>query len=191
VIVNTFGAEALRGMHRLTTAGPVEANLAVELDSLEAIFQGASAIVSQELGLPNAVTASAEAAPGRSSEADRAAFQQWTKTMNADPDLGRDARMMVPVFFDQGRKRTKVWVFLGWSQRPAIYWFATPPHVEVTKNDRAAKPGEVEVEFESVGVTLAYPVTAEVYVDRVLDRDEFRRHCDRFKTRSRILNNLR
>ena len=191
VIENAFGPEALRGLHRVTATGPVKANLAVELDTLEAIFQGASAAVSRELGLPNAVTASPEAAPGRSSDADRATFQQWAKTMNADPDLGLDARMMVPVFFDRGRQRTKVWVFLGWSQRPAIFWFATPPMVEVTKNGQAAKPGEAEVEFGSVALSLAYPVTAEVYVDRILDRDEFRHHCDRFKTRSEILKNLR
>jgi hypothetical protein len=33
-------------------------------------------------------------------------------------------------------------------------------------------------------------VTAEVYVDRLLDRAEFRRHCDRYQTRSAILENL-
>ena len=32
--------------------------------------------------------------------------------------------------------------------------------------------------------------TAEVYVDRILNREEFRRHCDRFKTRSEILKNI-
>jgi hypothetical protein len=32
---------------------------------------------------------------------------------------------------------------------------------------------------------------AEVYVSQLLDRDEFRRHCDRFKTREAILANLR
>ena len=32
---------------------------------------------------------------------------------------------------------------------------------------------------------------AEVYVSHLLDRDEFRRHCDRYQTRERILANLR
>jgi hypothetical protein len=31
---------------------------------------------------------------------------------------------------------------------------------------------------------------AEVYVSRLLDRDEFRRHCDRHQTRNAILANL-
>jgi hypothetical protein len=38
---------------------------------------------------------------------------------------------------------------------------------------------------------LATPVMAEVYVSHLLDRDEFRRHCDRYQTLDRILANLR
>ncbi len=178
-------------MHRLTAAGAATASLAVELDSLEGIFQGASATVSGELGLSGEVKAAPGAAPGRSRDTDREAFQHLAKTMNGDPDLGRDARMMVPVFFDRGRQKTKVWVFLGWSHRPVSFWFATPPSVEVTKNGHAAKTGEFEVEFGATHHTIAYPVTAEVYVQQILDREEFRRHCDRFKTRSEILKNLR
>jgi hypothetical protein len=41
------------------------------------------------------------------------------------------------------------------------------------------------------GATFAYPVTAEVYVDRILNRDEFRSHCNRSKTPSAILGNLK
>ena len=190
VIERTFGAEALRGMHRLTPAGPVKASLAVELDALEAIFAGASVAVGRELGLGGVVTAAPEPAPGRSSDSDHQAFKRWAQTMNDDPDVGRDVRMMVPVFFDRGRQKTKVWVFLGWSQRPLNIWFATPPAVQVTKKGQAAKPGEVEVHTGVTSVALAYPVSAEVYVDRILDREAFRRHCDRFKTRSAILKNL-
>jgi len=36
----------------------------------------------------------------------------------------------------------------------------------------------------------AAPVVAEVYVARLVGRDEFRRHCDRFRTRDAILANL-
>jgi hypothetical protein len=31
---------------------------------------------------------------------------------------------------------------------------------------------------------------AEVYVSKVMDRDEFRRHCDQYQTCSAILANL-
>jgi hypothetical protein len=191
VIERTFGVEAVRGMHRLTAAGPVKANLAAELDEMEAIFAGASAAVSRELGLRDTVTASPKPAPGRPSDADGQAFKRWAQTMNDDPDVGRDARMMVPVFFDVGRRKTKVWAFLGWSQRPVTFSFSTQPAVQVTKNGQAAKPGEVDLQFGATHLSLAYPVCAEVYVDRILNREEFRRHCDRFKSRSEILKNLR
>jgi len=32
---------------------------------------------------------------------------------------------------------------------------------------------------------------AEVYVNEILDRDQFRRHCDTYKTKSAILANLK
>jgi hypothetical protein len=190
VLEETFGAEALRTLHRQTDAGPVESDLASELRTVEALFAGAAAAVSRELGMPAAVTAPPLPAPARSPEADVEAFRRWARTLNADPDLGRDARMMVPVFFDRGRRKTKVWVFLGWSHRPAHFWFERPPAVEVTKAGRPATAEEVQVNFGSGHLPLAYPVTAEVYVERVLDRAEFRRHCDTHKTRSAILKNL-
>jgi hypothetical protein len=99
--------------------------------------------------------------------------------------------MMVPVFFDRARRQTKVWVFLGWSQRPVTFWYATPPAVELTRDGKPAKADEAEVVFGNTYQSIAYPVTAEVYVEEILDRAEFRRHCDRFKTRSEILKNLR
>ena len=113
-------------------------DLATELDEMEAIFAGAAAAVSRELGLPEPVSAAPGPAAGRSADSDRKAFSQWAQTKNTDPDVGRDARMMVPVFFDLGRRKTKVWVFLGWSQRPVHFWFATPPSVEVTRNGKPA-----------------------------------------------------
>ena len=186
----TFGAEALRGLRRQTAEGAVKIDLATELDALEAIFAGASTEVSRELGLAQAVTAEPRAAPGRSPLADGQSFRQWVRTIKSDPDIGRDARMMVPVFFDRGRVKTKVWVFLGWSQRPVNFWFATPPSVEITLNGKPAQAGDVEVEFGMSHQTLWYPVTAEVYVEQILNRDEFRRLCDRYKTRSEILKNL-
>jgi hypothetical protein len=115
----------------------------------------------------------------------------FAKAIKSDPDVGRDARMMVPVFFDRGRAKTKVCVFLGWSQRPVNYWFAAPPSVEVTKNGKPASAGDVEVEFGTSHQALWYPVTAEVYVEQILNHDEFRRFCDRYKTRSELLKNLK
>jgi hypothetical protein len=190
VLEDPFGPDALRGLHRLTAAGPVTAGLRTELESMEAIFAGASATVCRELGLPETITAAWPAAPGQSADADSNAFRRWARALNSDPDLSRDARMMVPLFFDRDRRKIKVWVFLGWAQRPVHVWFESRPKVEVTRNGKAVNPGEFTVEFGTTRLSLSYPVTAEVYVDRLLDRNEFQRLCDRFQTQSEILRQL-
>jgi hypothetical protein len=100
--------------------------------------------------------------------------------------------MMVPVFYDLKREKTKVWVMLGWSERSMIVDFAAPPAYAVyDAQGQAASPRKVNVNFHSESQTLVYPVMAEVYVSKILDREEFRRHCDRYKTRAAILANLK
>ena len=99
--------------------------------------------------------------------------------------------MIVPIFYDLGRKKTKAWVFLGWSARPLDISFAEPPSVEVRDDKgRPVSSKEVELRFKSRRHQVVYPVMAEVYVDNVLDRAEFRAHCDRFRTQKEILANL-
>jgi hypothetical protein len=122
--------------------------------------------------------------------------------------------MMVPVFYDLQRRRTKVWAFLGWERvsvqvefhrRPQVLSCerARPPEPEPTdrlgvlrrkflKGPEPTEPPEVpDVQFTPEAHGLAVPIMAEVYVRQLLNRHEFRRHCDRFGTREAILANLR
>jgi hypothetical protein len=89
----------------------------------------------------------------------------------------------VPVFYDIGRGKTKVWAILGWATRVLVVSFEHPPTAQVLK-------GRVKIRFSAICRQIAYPVFAEAYVSRLLNRDEFRAHCDRYKTRDRILQNL-
>lgn len=178
VLTVAFGADALRQMRRLTQAGPVATDLLAELEQMEALFLGASAAVNRQLGA---------AVAGGSDEA----FERWRAVAANDPDLNGDVRMMVPVFYDRGRKLTKVWALLGWSERWLAVDFATPPSAEVFKGGEKATAGKFEVQFDGEGHRLFYPVVTEVYVSRVLDRDAFRKHCDLYKTPTTILKNLR
>jgi hypothetical protein len=50
--------------------------------------------------------------------------------------------------------------------------------------------GRPRIDFCPAFKQIAYPVFAEAYVSRLLDRDEFRAHCDRYRTRTRILEHL-
>lgn len=154
-------------MHRVTPNGEAVRPLEEELAEMIGIFRGAATVVGDELGMAAATDDEARQ------------FREWA----AGPDVTEDVRMMVPVFYDAMRRRTKVWVVLGWAYRTLAVSFATPPAVEVLA-------GEVEIRFEKVLRGIAYPVFAEAYVSRLLDRDEFRAHCDRYETRSRILENL-
>lgn len=185
VVEQFFGSEALQQMHRLTAEGPVQPTLAQELDQMQALFFGAAGQVGRQLGMQ------ATAEGKRDADADAKAFTRWSGTLASDPDLSRDARMMVPVFYDLKRRKTKVWVFLGWAERPVRISFVKQPSAEVFKDDKPVTAGGPELKFVGTSYTIAYPVTAEVYVTQILDRAEFRKHCDQYKTQSAILKNLR
>ena len=91
--------------------------------------------------------------------------------------------MMVPVFHDVASGKTKVWAILGWSTRTLDIDFTERPRAHILE-------GNVRIKYHSTSRTIAYPVFAEAYVSRLLDRDEFRAHCDRYKTEERILAHL-
>src|SRR5262249_24473923 len=119
VLENSFGEEALGAMRRLTPEGPVPLPLKEGLDLLEALFRGAYLVASSELGLET----SAEDVAGRDPAKDRDVLLAWAGSLDTDPDLGRDVRIMVPVFYDLERKKTKVWAILGVAVRPLLVSF--------------------------------------------------------------------
>ena len=203
VLADSFGTDTLCQLHRLMPDGKSEMLLSEELTWMEQLFDGAAATAHRELGM------------GSTSESDRASrvFADWSRKLAADADVSRDTRMMVPVFFDQGRRKIKVWAVLGWRTIAVRVTYRVHPQVldvvptRSTESDggdrlaqlrkkfrKSAEPpasGPPDVLFGGETHPFAVPVMAEVYVTRILDRDEFRRHCDRFKTRSAILANLR
>ena len=103
---------------------------------------------------------------------------------------------------DLGRRKTKVWVFLGWKTKRLDISFANPPRVvswtatapaarrRLLSRFFAKEENPPEIDFERTYKPLAMPVTAEVYVTKILNRDEFRRRCDTHETASAILENL-
>ncbi len=169
-----FGAEALRGMRRHVPGRRDGPTLVDELSGMRRLFESAAATASREVGHDDT--------PGVD------VFGLWRETLHADPDLARDARMMVPVFYDQRRRKLKVWAMIGWHAVPVEVSFKQAP-VCISKS---GPPDEdASIVFLSDECTFALPVMAEVYVTRLLNRDEFRRHCDRHRTRDAILANLR
>ena len=181
----TFGNSALKNAHRLTASGEVSKSLSQELLNMESLFYGAYQVVSQEIGMDIQVQERGE----QEKEADKKYVREWIRTLTDDTDVGTDNRMMVPVFYDKLRKKTKVWVILGYSVKPLSIWFSQKPKVTVT--DAEGKKVEVDLEFQRTRKSLIYPVSAEIYVNKILNRSDFRSLCDRYKTHSAILNALR
>jgi len=160
-------------------------SLTQELDAIEALCAGAYANACSQIGLPP----DADVAPDPDAAA--TAFARFHDDLPNDPDLGRDARMMVPVFYDLQRGMTKVWAFLGWVAEPLTVSFAQRPRFQILDEQGRPDPEAFDVVFADERHQLIFPVTAEIYVSEILDRTEFRKHCDTHRTRSAILANLR
>jgi hypothetical protein len=121
-------------------------------------------------------------------------FSGWRAKVRSDAEVGRDARMMVPVFHDVQRRKTKVWALLGWGTTTVDVTYRVPPTVvgiEALAGEGQPPGKPPPVLFSGDRQEFAVPVTAEVYVSRLLDRNEFRLHCDQYRTRDAILANLR
>jgi len=184
VLEEAFGADALHKMHRLTPEAASTPGLAEELAWMETLFIGAAATANRELGMQ----------PSDAEEATACCFLAWRAALGKDRDVSRDARMMVPVFYDVQRKKTKVWAFLGWRTTTVDVEYRVPPTVLAVEPSQATGQASTHpppVRFSDAHYELAVPVMTEVYVERLLDRDEFRRHCNRFGTKDAILANLR
>lgn len=175
VLADSFGEATLKQLYRLSPAGKAQQPLAVELQDMEALFQGAYLASAQDLGMTPQETPSDAAALQR--------FLDWRAHLANDADIKGDQRMMVPLFYDAERKQVKVLAFLGWDVRPLRVSFAKPPVAQ-------AVPNNVHVKFASDDENLVYPVTTEIYVDKVLDRAEFQALCNKERTRTEIVRAL-
>ncbi len=182
VLERALGREALSQMRRMTASGPVNVTLDRELAFLEALFRGAARLARRQLGMIS----------GEPTKAERV-LSAWRARLAEDPDLGRDIRMMVPVFIDVGTGQVRVWAVLGLASRPVkVTWRTRPKVVSVLDAKGRPLPRErFEVLFENSDEMLPYLVSAEVAVRRLLDRPSFRRLCDRYRTEKAILAHLK
>ena len=190
VLVDTFGSENVARLHRQGENGPVELNLLQEIDQLAGIFGGAYVTACRDLGLPEG--AAAEIGNGKPADEQAQGFLRWLASIHSDPDLAQDVRMMVPIFYNVQRKRTKVWLMLGWGGASCEIDYVRHPAVSITNADGkpvAADTGPIVI-FQKKKTGVSMPVFAEVYVTKLLNRAEFRRHCDVYLSEESILANL-
>jgi hypothetical protein len=189
VLAAAFGEEALAEIHRQTPDGPVKATLGEELQQMATIFYGAHVAASRQLGKDEEPVPAGIGANGENAAIELLA---WHQKSASDPDLGWDARMMVPVFLDPENQRIKVWCMLGWQTQEAYVSFAKHPTITATSEagDAVDVAKTFDVHYWGQGLSLASPIFAEVWVTKLLNRDEFRRHCDAYVTPGAIVANL-
>lgn len=189
VLKDYFGEETLTKMFRLTSAGVVKKNLEQELKDMEALFFGLALQVCYETGCELDITA--DDGSGEGAEKDLLYARKWLSEAYLDPDISTDSRMMVPVFYDTGRQKTKVWAFLGYEKKKLTIEFSKMPDITVfNENGEELPPKSLQVSFFDTAKELLYPVFAEIYVKKILNRDEFRKLCDKYKTRNEIIKAL-
>ena len=189
ILEKTFGRASLAKMHRQTPRGPVTMDLARELSWMESLFHGAWRTACEDLDrdLPSPDGLASQRA------ADARIFRDWALAIDRDPDLGLDSRMMVPVFHDGKRGMTKVWLFLGWTRKQLKVSYAHAPRLVHAFDAQGKKrtPAQLDIRWAGSSYWFYYPVMAEAYTKRILDRAEFRRLCDECRTRSKIFAKLR
>ena len=165
------------------------------------LYYGAYLAACREIGLKLVVPA--RLGSGNGPVADLKLFRTWMTNALRDRDVGSDCRMMVPIFFDQRRRKFKVWMVLGVLNRGLSVTFDRRPRV-VGVTDKSGnrlrlskglwsggKGRAVEIVFKnSQAEQLFSPVFAEAYVTHLIPRKRFRSLCSRYKTKRKILGQL-
>lgn len=187
ILQSTFGEVTLQNVSRLTSSGKVPKPLLTELIEMESLFYGMYEIVANEIGLD--IGSQVRSNRNTENKEDIKIARKWIHTLPNDPDVGVDNRMMVPVYYDTERRQIKVWAVLGYAVKPLSISFKSRPTV-VAITDQKGKKANAKLEFESTWKELIYPVSAEIYVNKLLNKDEFRVLCDQYKTQSAILKAL-
>jgi hypothetical protein len=187
-LLDTFGQEGLKKMHRYTFSGPVEKNLDDELTDMEKLFTGSALLSAQEIGC--------KIDSNSSNPLDKNNIEfirKFIDNMDKDPDLSRDNRMMVPLFYEPEVGKTKVWLFLGYETTTLSVRFANRPAVTVfDKTGKKLDKNDVDIVYvDSCSKNLIYPVFEEIFVEKLLNREEFQKLCDKYKTRAEILEALK
>jgi hypothetical protein len=183
VLLSTFAKTDLESNFRLTPAGQVSMPLWQELSDMETLFYGAYQMVCEEIGLTD--NSQLLSRDQKNQQTAKEYFQKWKKTYTSDADLAVDNRMMVPVFYDVQRNKIKVWIFLGYASKPLAISFQKNPTAIIT--DVKGNKAEVFLKFDGETKSLIYPISAEVYVGKLLNREKFQTLCDENHTFSKIL----
>ncbi len=183
-VLGDIELERLRG---LTESGTRGGTLHEELISMRDLFYGLHIVSAEDIGMATSL---------RADEAvDRAACEEraigWLKSWRDDPDLKVDTRVAVPIYYDLGRRRTRVWATLGVRLAKLDVEFARPPKIKpIAGGSDWVLPAPNQL--EAAHYLIAVDEFAEVEIAGLapLDRTELRAVCDAQKSKPQIIEAL-
>lgn len=126
---------------------------------------------------------------------DRAACEakatEWLDSFRKDADLAVDTRVSVPLYYDTGSGRTRLWGTIGVRLARLDVSYARPPKIKPAKGTdvwQEVKPSQLE----GVQYVIAVDEFAEAEIPGLqpLTRKEFREVCDACKAKPEIVRTL-
>ncbi|WP_148215741.1 hypothetical protein [Acaryochloris marina] len=147
------------------------------LTEMQALFSGAAALCREDLGFP---TPPMDAVGCMSRGQARKFLSNWKH----EPDLLADCRMMVPLYHDVMRKKTRVSVVCGVLSQKISVQFEQKPQVQIT--DATGRSVNTDITWLSSAYTSVYPVQFECDVSDVLDRETFQNLADQHPVPSEL-----
>jgi hypothetical protein len=186
-LLAAVGGNALSSLRGLKEGGERNKSLLEELRWFRSLFYGIHLLSCEDIGIAPAL---------KSDEAvDRAACEatanEWLGSFSRDTDLRADTRVAVPLCFDLGRRRIRLWATVGVRLAKLVVSYARAPKI---------KPSEGAGSWEEVAGDQLQPAQYAIAVDEFaeveipgiqpLNRKEFRAVCDAHPTKAAIVEGL-
>ena len=183
----SVGEEILKSLHGLTKDGPREKDLFHELHDMRGLFYGFYLLGCEDIGLKP------EFDDGEEVDRDQceALASAWLESIATNPDLATDTRVAVPIYVDPQAGITRHWVSLGVRLARLEATYERPPSVKPAEGEGKWKELE-RYQLDPLNVLIPVDEFAEVDLqgNRVLNREELRALCDRYKTKEAIVKAL-
>lgn len=148
------------------------------LDEMRSLFLGAYYLCLEDLG--HSLPEQCDGEMKLSMIYARQFLKNWTK----DPEILTDSRMMVPLYYDLTRQRTRVSVVCGYVNRDVTVNFARTPEVRVM--DAKGQDTDVPVTWQKSSYKTVYPIQFECDVVELLERESLQAIADQHPSPSEL-----
>ena len=185
----TIGKDGLAGLHGLRAEGERKDDLATELAWMKDLFYGLHLISCEDIGIQPLIKD--DEPVDRQACIDAASA--WLAKAWDDPDLAVDRRISVPIFQDQLRNVTRLWIVVGVRLTRLDASYAKPPSIRAINQPDAEWKPVPEQDLESGSYLIAVDEFAEVELsgNASLTREELRAILDEAGTKEAAIERLR